>query len=90
MKLDAEDCVRLLAPLSAELVLHLIKLQPHRFPLPALLRLFDPNMPEVGTLEWGCTGYPVGFCRIPDILRFPLPALLRLFDPNMPEVGTRE
>jgi len=39
-----EDSISLLSPLSNELIVHLIKLQPERFPVETMLRFFDPNL----------------------------------------------
>jgi len=46
VRLGREESILLLSPLSADLVTHLIRLQPHRFPVESLLRLFDPNLEE--------------------------------------------
>jgi len=44
VQIGGEDCLNLLSPLSPDLLLHLIKLLPHRFECELLLRVFDPSV----------------------------------------------
>ncbi|XP_023336460.1 mediator of RNA polymerase II transcription subunit 24 isoform X2 [Eurytemora carolleeae] len=46
VQVGGEESLLLLNPLSLDLVQHLIKLQPNRFSVEVILRLFDPNLPQ--------------------------------------------